>query len=98
LLQRGNMAMDLSSLTVSCKARKVQPTVTELWMGHALVKYPGHVKSQEALMQESKIYVDNSTITSHVKRMRKKFMQLDPEFDAIDTVYGMGYRWRQDGE
>ena len=44
-------------------------------------------------MQESKIFVDGSTITSHVKRIRKKFMQVAPEFDCIETVYGMGYRW-----
>ncbi len=48
-------------------------------------------------MQESKIYVDNSTITSHVKRMRKKFIQVDKDFDCIDTVYGMGYRWNLPG-
>ena len=46
-----------------------------------------------SLMQEAKIYVDDSTITSHVKRIRKKFIAQDPEFDCIDTVYGMGYRW-----
>src|SRR5690606_20970505 len=93
LLQRGNLVMDLSRLTVSWKARKVPLTVTEFWMLHALVKYPGHVKSRDALMQESKIFVDNSTITSHVKRIRKKFIQEDPAFNCVDTVYGMGYRW-----
>lgn len=98
LLQRDDLLMDLSRLTVTWKEQKVPLTVTEFWMLHAMVKYPGHVKSRDALMQESKIYVDNSTITSHMKRMRKKFIQLDPGFDAIDTVYGMGYRWSQDRE
>lgn len=93
LLQRGELCMDLSRMHVSYKEQTVNLTVTEFWMLHALVKYPGHVKSRDALMQESKIYVDNSTITSHVKRIRKKFMQIDQEFDNIDTVYGMGYRW-----
>ncbi|MES2604914.1 MAG: winged helix-turn-helix domain-containing protein, partial [Pseudomonadota bacterium] len=83
--------------TVSWKNLVVLLTVTEFWMLHALVKYPGHVKSRDALMQESKIYVDNSTITSHVKRMRKKFIQVDKDFDCIDTVYGMGYRWNLPG-
>ena len=68
-------------------------TVTEFWMVHALAKFPGHVKSRQVLMQESKIFVDGSTITSHIKRIRKKFVQMDGEFDCIETVYGMGYRW-----
>ncbi|MDG2175882.1 MAG: proteobacterial dedicated sortase system response regulator [Gammaproteobacteria bacterium] len=93
LLERGDLDMDLSRLTVSWKQSTVPLTVTEFWMLHALVKFPGHVKSRDALMQESKIFVDNSTITSHVKRIRKKFIQGDDEFDCIDTVYGMGYRW-----
>ena len=94
-LVRGDLSLDLSRLTVNWKDQDVLLTVTEFWMLHALVKFPGHVKSRDALMQESKIYVDNSTITSHVKRMRKKFIQLDADFDCIDTVYGMGYRWNQ---
>ena len=62
-------------------------------MVHALAKFPGHVKSRQVLMQESKIFVDGSTITSHIKRIRRKFVQLDCAFDCIETVYGMGYRW-----
>jgi two-component system, OmpR family, response regulator len=93
LLQRGHLLMDLSRLTVSWQDKPVPLTVTEFWMLHALVKFPGHVKTRDNLMQESKIYVDNSTITSHVKRIRKKFIQEDEAFDCIDTVYGMGYRW-----
>jgi len=92
-LERGDLVMDLSRLTVHWKQQAIPLTVTEFWMLHALVKFPGHVKSRDALMQESKIFVDNSTITSHVKRMRKKFIDSDPDFDSIDTVYGMGYRW-----
>jgi two-component system OmpR family response regulator len=93
LLERGDLLMDLSRLSVSWKNQAITLTITEFWMLHAMVKFPGHVKSRDALMQESKIYVDNSTITSHVKRIRKKFIQADPDFDCIDTVYGMGYRW-----
>ncbi|MFT5320501.1 MAG: two-component system OmpR family response regulator [Pseudohongiellaceae bacterium] len=93
LLERGDLVMDLSRLTVNWKQQAVLLTVTEFWMLHALVKFPGHVKSRDALMKESKIFVDNSTITSHVKRMRKKFIVSDADFDCIDTVYGMGYRW-----
>jgi two-component system OmpR family response regulator len=96
LLQRGELQMDLSRMQVTWKGETVQLTITEFWMLHAMAKFPGHVKSRDALMQESRIFVDNSTITSHVKRIRKKFLQLDPDFDHIDTVYGMGYRWKTD--
>ena len=95
-IQRGKLLMDVSRLQVSWNGQPVLLTVTEFWMLHALVKYPGHVKNRDQLMQESKIYVDNSTITSHVKRMRKKFIAVDEHFDCIDTVYGMGYRWTSD--
>ena len=60
---------------------------------HALAKYPGHVKNREQLMRDANLVVDDATITSHIKRIRKKFLAVDPAFDAIDTVYGMGYRW-----
>ncbi len=97
LLERGDLLIDLSRLTVTWKGELITLTITEFWMLHALVKFPGHVKSRDALMQESKIFVDNSTITSHVKRIRKKFIQVDFSFDCIDTVYGMGYRWSTEG-
>ena len=71
-------------------------TLTELWIIHALAKFPGHVKDRDNLMSEANVVVDDSTITSHIKRIRKKFTQLDPEFNAIETVYGMGYRWNND--
>jgi len=93
LLVRGDLSMDLSRMEVSYRGQLVNLTVTEFWMLHALAKFPGHVKSRDALMQESSIFVDNSTITSHVKRIRRKFQEVIPEFDCIDTVYGMGYRW-----
>ena len=62
-------------------------------MVHSLAKRPGHVKSRDELMSDAKIYVDDSTITSHVKRIRRKFQAIDASFDCINTVYGMGYRW-----
>ena len=93
LLQRGKLSLDISRLTIQWDGQLVALTVTEFWMAHALAKFPGHVKSRQVLMQESKIFVDGSTITSHVKRIRKKFMLIDEGFDCIETVYGMGYRW-----
>ena len=53
----------------------------------------GHVKNREQLMQESRMVVDETTITSHIKRIRRKFQAVDASFSAIETVYGMGYRW-----
>jgi two-component system, OmpR family, response regulator len=93
LLTRDKLVMDIGRLSVQWDGVAVPLTVTEFWMVHALVKFPGHVKSRQVLMQESKIFVDGSTITSHVKRIRKKFIQVDAQFDCIETVYGMGYRW-----
>ena len=94
-IRLGHLKVDVSRMTVSWKDIPVALTVTEFWMLHALIKRPGHVKSRQQLMDESRMVVDDSTITSHIKRMRKKFVQLDESFDHIDTVYGMGYRWQQ---
>ncbi|MBZ2164246.1 proteobacterial dedicated sortase system response regulator [Alteromonas stellipolaris] len=93
-LRIGELKVDASRMTVSWGTEPVALTVTEFWMLHALIKHPGHVKSRQQLMDESRMVVDDTTITSHIKRMRKKFIQLDPQFDHIDTVYGMGYRWQ----
>ena len=90
----GELRVDASRMTVSWKNEPVALTVTEFWMLHALIKHPGHVKSRQQLMDESRMVVDDTTITSHIKRMRKKFIQLDAQFDHIDTVYGTGYRWQ----
>ncbi len=93
-IRLGNLDVDVSRMMVSWKSQPVALTVTEFWMLHALIKRPGHVKSRQQLMDESRMVVDDTTITSHIKRMRKKFVQLDDTFDHIDTVYGMGYRWQ----
>jgi two-component system OmpR family response regulator len=93
MLQQGFLSMDTQRMVTQWKDKNVDLTVTEFWMVHALAKYMGHVKNRQQLMQESQMVVDDSTITSHIKRIRKKFIQIDSEFDCIDTVYGMGYRW-----
>ncbi len=92
-LQQGDLTMDSQRMVAKWKDQKVDLTVTEFWMVHALAKYIGHVKNRQQLMQESQMVVDDSTITSHIKRIRKKFIQIDATFDCIETVYGMGYRW-----
>ena len=94
LVQAGDLTMDSKRMTVSWKNINIELTVTEFWMLHAIAKYSGHVKSRQQLMDESKMVVDDTTITSHIKRIRKKFMLVDADFDCVETVYGMGYRWK----
>lgn len=94
-LERGALRLDLKRMLASWNGRDVDLTLTEFWMVHALAKHPGHVKDRDQLMREANILVDDSTITSHVKRIRRKFAAVDAGFDRIDTVYGMGYRWKE---
>lgn len=94
VIQSDDLVMDTKRMTVSWKTSPVELTVTEFWMLHAIAKYAGHVKSRQQLMDESQMVVDDTTITSHIKRIRKKFNEFDPAFDRIETVYGMGYRWK----
>ena len=92
-ITQGALALDLKRMRATWSQQPVDLTVTEFWMVHSLAKRPGHVKSRDELMSDAKIYVDDSTITSHIKRIRRKFQAIDSSFDCIDTVYGMGYRW-----
>ncbi len=94
VLNRGALVMDLKRFAVTWNDKPVDLTLTEFWLVHALAHHPGHVKNREQLMNEAHIVVDDSTITSHIKRMRRKFIAMDAGFDRIDTVYGMGYRWQ----
>ena len=97
-LTLGALALDLARYQASWKDRTLPLTVTEFMLLHALARRPGHVKSRAQLMQECyphDAYVSDRTIDSHVKRLRKKFIGVDPEFEEIDTVYGVGYRYRE---
>ncbi|GGO71183.1 DNA-binding response regulator [Bowmanella pacifica] len=95
-VQCGSLSLDLNRMQARWKDTPVDLTVTEFWMVHALARFAGHVKSRQHLMQDARVVVDDSTITSHIKRIRKKFVHMDEAFDCIDTVYGMGYRWTCD--
>ncbi|RRS34243.1 MAG: chemotaxis protein CheY, partial [Gammaproteobacteria bacterium (ex Lamellibrachia satsuma)] len=64
---------------------------------HSLVRFPGHVRNRDQLMDDASILVDASSISTHIKRIRRKFQQVDDQFDAIEAVYGAGYRWHQPG-
>ncbi len=91
--QQGSLTLDLDRIEAHWKGISVQLTVTEFWIVHALAAHPGHVKNRTQLMEAANTVLDDSTVTSHVKRIRKKFILLDDSFDCIKTVYAMGYRW-----
>ena len=93
-LHRDELKLDRDRLLADWRGTPLNLTVTEFWMLHALVRHPGHVRSREQLMEEAHIYVDSSSITTHIKRIRRKFLGVDPDFARIDTVYGAGYRWK----
>ena len=96
LVERGPLRLDTRRASATWNGQRVDLTVTELWIVHALAHRPGHVKDREQLMGEARMVVDDSTVTSHVKRIRRKLVALDPGFDRIESVYGMGYRWREE--
>ena len=94
IIESGELTMDSHRMRVSWQGHNIELTVTEFWMLHAIAKFAGHVKSRQQLMDESNMVVDDTTITSHIKRIRKKFLHIDTHFDRIESVYGMGYRWK----
>lgn len=95
-IERGPLTLDVKRMSARWNGARVDLTLTEFWMVHALARHPGHVRDREQLMREANTVVDDGTITSHVKRIRRKFLALDPAFDRIATVYGVGYRWDPD--
>jgi two-component system OmpR family response regulator len=92
---RGALELDAARMTALWRGSPVDLTVTEFWMVRSLARHPGHVKGRDTLMRDAEMVVDDGTITSHVKRIRRKFLAVDPAFDGIETVYGMGYRWTE---
>jgi two-component system OmpR family response regulator len=98
VLVRGRLTLDVARVSAAWRDRPADLTLTEFWLVHALARHPGHVKDRGALMNAAKLLVDDSTITSHIKRVRRKFEAMDASFDRIETVYGMGYRWNPESE
>ncbi len=96
---RGRLEMDPARHRVEWGGRDVTLTVTEFLILDALAQRPGFVKSRDQLMDtayQDDVYVDDRTIDSHIKRLRRKFRQVDPEFKAIETLYGVGYRFAEE--
>jgi two-component system response regulator ChvI len=97
-IKRGRLTLDPARHDCLWEGKPVRLTVTEFLLLQSLAQRPGFVKSRDNLMDaayEDQVYVDDRTIHSHIKRMRKKFREVDPEFDAIETLYGVGYRYRE---
>jgi len=97
-IQRGKLTMDPNRHACLWDGRPVRLTVTEFLILHALANRPGFVKSRDNLMDaayDDQVYVDDRTIDSHIKRIRKKFKDVDQSFDGIETLYGVGYRYKE---
>ena len=99
IMVRGELSMDPLRHSVSWKGRDVSLTVTEFLLLQALAQRPGFVKSRDQLMDvayDDQVYVDDRTIDSHIKRLRKKMRTVDDDFTAIETLYGIGYRYNEE--
>jgi len=99
ILERGRLSMDPLRHACTWDGKNVTLTVTEFLILQALAQRPGFVKSRDNLMDaayDDQVYVDDRTIDSHIKRLRRKFKQADKEFNAIETLYGVGYRFRDE--
>jgi two-component system, OmpR family, response regulator ChvI len=98
VMQRGDMMLDSSRHLCTWRAQHVELTVTEFLILKSLAQRPGHVKNRDQLMDAAygeHIYVDDRTIDSHIKRLRKKFKVVDDDFTHIETLYGVGYRYKE---
>ena len=98
VIERGKLKLDSERHTCEWDGKQVTLTVTEFLILQSLAQRPGVVKSRDALMDaayDDQVYVDDRTIDSHIKRLRKKFKQVDNDFNVIETLYGVGYRFRE---
>ncbi len=98
LIVRGDLVLDGARHACTWRSEAIELTVTEFLLVKALATRPGHVKSRDQLMDAAygeHIYVDDRTIDSHIKRIRKKFKVVDAEFSQIETLYGVGYRYKE---
>jgi two-component system OmpR family response regulator len=93
VINRGSLRINVERIETYWQDQLVMLTLTEFWIVHTLARHPGQVKNREQLMDAAHVVLDNNTITTHIKRIRKKFNAIDTEFNAIKTAYGMGYRW-----
>ena len=98
LIERGNLLLNMDRHECHWKGERIKLTVTEFLLLESLVNRPGYVKNRDQLMSAAysdDLYVDDRTIDSHIKRIRRKFKVIDKNFDSIETLYGVGYRFNQ---
>jgi two-component system response regulator ChvI len=98
VMVRGDLVLDGSRHACAWKGAAIDLTVTEFLLVRALAQRPGHVKNRDQLIDAAygeHIYVDDRTIDSHIKRIRKKFRAIDHDFNQIETLYGVGYRYKE---
>ena len=98
VIRRGKLLLDPNRHACSWNGEPVRLTVTEFLILESLAKRPGYVKSRDQLMDaayDDQVYVDDRTIDSHIKRLRKKFRKTDKNFDGIETLYGVGYKYKE---
>jgi two-component system, OmpR family, response regulator len=93
LITHGELTINTERLSALWQEQNLDLTVIEFRILHSLAERPGHVKSRDQLMDAAGVVQDDNTITSHIKRIRRKFETIDAQFDMIKTVYGLGYRW-----
>jgi len=95
VVQRGKLFIDPDSMTVTWDQQSLNLTLTEFWLIEALARRPNQVKSYDNLMQITRqSYVERNTINGYVRRIRSKFKAIDSEFNRIETVFGVGYKWK----
>ncbi|WP_426416122.1 proteobacterial dedicated sortase system response regulator [Aestuariirhabdus sp. LZHN29] len=94
-IECGELLLDGDCMEARWKGEAVKLTLTEFWLVDCLARHPGHVKNRQQLMDAANVVLDDNTITSNIKRVRRKFQHVDAEFNAIETVYGFGYRWNR---
>ncbi len=98
LIERGNLLLNMDRHECHWKEERIKLTVTEFLLLESLVNRPGYVKNRDQLMSAAyndDLYVDDRTIDSHIKRIRRKFKVIDKDFNSIETLYGVGYRFNQ---
>ena len=98
LIERGNLLLNMDRHECHWKEERIKLTVTEFLLLESLVNRPGYVKNRDQLMSAAysdDLYVDDRTIDSHIKRIRRKFKEIDKDFNSIETLYGVGYRFNQ---